>query len=138
MLGDPAQLPSPGRRDIFGTHLWRTFTILVVREIKRCRDPVLGNVLSKVRMGVCDEEVVDVLSNLLQPPDVDNIELDRTVVICSTRRECDDINDECIKKVVGEVSEYEALELTIMVILSGKLMGRGYRDTGRDFPINLN
>ncbi|MCG8626261.1 MAG: AAA family ATPase, partial [Proteobacteria bacterium] len=43
MLGDPALLPSPGRRDIFGTHLWRTFTILILREIKRCRDPVLGN-----------------------------------------------------------------------------------------------
>ena len=102
MLGDPAQLPSAGRRDIFGTHLWRTFTILILREIKRCRDPVLGNVLAKVRMDICDEEVVDVLSNLVQP-DVNNIELDRTIVICSTRRECTDINDECIKNVVGEV-----------------------------------
>ena len=34
MLGDPAQLPSPGRRDTFGTHLWHTFTILILREIK--------------------------------------------------------------------------------------------------------
>ena len=70
---------------------------MVLREIKLCRDPVLGN----------DEEAVDVLSNLLQPPDIDNIELDRTV-ICSTRRECD-INDECIKNV-GEVNEYAALD----------------------------
>ena len=92
MLGDPAQLPSPGRRDIFGTHLWRTFTISVLREIKRCHDPVLGNVLAKVRMGNSDEEVVDVLSNLVQPPDVGKIELDRTVVICSTRKECADIS----------------------------------------------
>ena len=106
MLGDPSQLPSPGRRDVFGTHLWRTFTILVLREIKRCHGPVLGNVPTKMRMDVCDEEVVDVLNNLLQPPDVDNIGLDRTI-ICSTRRKCDDINDECIKNV-GEVSEYEA------------------------------
>ena len=89
MLGDPSQLPSPGRRDIFGTHLWRTFTILI--QIKRCRDPVLSNVLTKVRIGICDEEVVDVLSNIVQPPDVDSIELDRTVVICSTRKECSDI-----------------------------------------------
>ena len=59
-------------------------------------------------MGVCDEEVVDVLSNLVQPPDVDNIELDKTVVICSTRNECSDINDECIKNVIGEETEYEA------------------------------
>jgi hypothetical protein len=110
MLGDPAQLPSPGRKDIFGTHLWHTFTILLLREIKRCRDPVLGNVLTKVRMGICDEEVIDVLNNLVQPPDIDNIELDRTVVICSTRRECSNINDECIKNVLGEVNEYEALD----------------------------
>ena len=96
MLGDPAQVPSPGRMGIFGTHLWRIFTILVLREIKRCCDPVLGNVLSKVRMCVYDEEV-NVLTNLVQPPDVDRFELDRTVVInCSTRRECNDINDECI------------------------------------------
>ena len=50
------------------------------------------------------------MSNLVQPPDVDNIELDRTVVICSTRRECSDIYDECIKKVLGAVNEYEALD----------------------------
>ena len=60
MLGDPAQLPSPGRRDI-GTHLWRTFTILILREIKQCCDPVLGKVLTEVRMGICDQEVIDVL-----------------------------------------------------------------------------
>ena len=78
-------------------------------EIKRCHDPVLGNVLTKVRMGICDK-VIDVLSNLVQPPDVDNIKLDRTVVICSTRKECSDINDECIKKVLGEINEYEALD----------------------------
>ena len=64
---------------------------------------ILSLEMTKVRMGICDEEVIDVLSNLVQPPDVHNIELDRTVVICSTRKECSDINDECIKNVVGEV-----------------------------------
>ena len=47
-------------------------------------------------MGICDQEVVNVLTNLVQPPDVHNIELDRTAVICSTR--------------VGEVNEYVALD----------------------------
>lgn len=61
MLGDPAQLPAVSTRDIFGTKLWRTFTILILREIKRCQDPVLGSVLGKVRMGVCDQEVNEVL-----------------------------------------------------------------------------
>ena len=52
MLGDPAQLPAVGRSDLFGTKLWRTFSILVLREIKRSQDPVLTSVLTKVRMGV--------------------------------------------------------------------------------------
>ena len=110
ILGDPAQLPAVGRSDIFGTQLWRTFTILILREIKRCQDPILSSVLSKVRMSVCDKEVTDVLSGLVKPPDVDSIELDRTVVICSTRNECDEANDLCINRIDGNESVYEALD----------------------------
>ena len=62
--------------------------------------------------------MVDVLSDLVQPPDIDNIEL---VVICSTHRECADTNDECIENVVGEVNKYEAIDTT-MVILSWRLI----------------
>ena len=54
-------------------------------------------------------EITDVLTNLVQPPDVDEIKLDRNVVICNTCRECD-INDEYIKNV-GEINEYEALDI---------------------------
>ena len=59
LLGDPAQLPAIGNRDIFGT--WRTFSILILREVKRATDPILSSILLKVRMGVCDEEVIQVL-----------------------------------------------------------------------------
>ena len=64
MLRDPAQLPAVGRSDLFGTHLWRTFSVLVLREIKRSQDPVLASVLTKVRMGVCDQEVTNVLRSM--------------------------------------------------------------------------
>ena len=110
MLGDPAQLPAVGRSDLFGTHLWQTFSILVLREIKRSQDPVLTSVLTKVRMGVCDKEVIDVLRGVLQPRNVDNIQIDRTVVICSTRDECDKVNDLCIHRIDGRESLYEALD----------------------------
>ena len=50
LLGDPAQLPAVGQRDIFGTSLWRTFSVLLLREVKRATDPVLCSILSKVRM----------------------------------------------------------------------------------------
>lgn len=54
MLGDPAQLPAVSRSDLFGTQLWRTFSVLVLREVKRSQDPVPTSVLTKVRMGwVC-------------------------------------------------------------------------------------
>ena len=80
---DPAQLPAVGRSDLFGTHLWRTFSILVLREIKRSQDPILTSVLTKIRMDMCDQEVTGVLRSIVQPRDMDKIQLDRTVVICS-------------------------------------------------------
>ena len=110
MLGDPAQLPAVGQRDIFGTTLWTKFSVLLLRELKRATDPVLCSVLSKISMGVCDEEVTRVLKSRLQPRNIHEIELDRTVVICSTRRECDEINSECIELVEGNEVLYEALD----------------------------
>ena len=109
LLGDPAQLPSVSRKDIFGTQLWRTFTVLLLREIKRSVDPVLTNILSQVRMGVCNSETQDILSGLVQPKDCDKLELDKTIVICSTRKECADINDKCIHRLQGHESVYKAL-----------------------------
>ena len=76
MLGDPAQLPAVGKSDLFGTQLWQTLSILVLRGIKRSQDPVLTSVLTNVRMGVCDKEVIDVLRGVLQPRNVDNIRIE--------------------------------------------------------------
>ena len=51
LLGDPAQLPAVSRSDILGTRLWHSFSILVLRESKRCTVSVLSKVLAKVRLG---------------------------------------------------------------------------------------
>ena len=110
LLGDPAQLPAIGQRDIFGTYLWTRFSILVLREMKRATDPVLCRVLSKVRLGVCDEEVTEVLKSRFQPKNIHDIELDKTVVICSTRKECEEINSACIERVGGSSVVYDAID----------------------------
>ena len=110
LLGDPAQLPAIGHRDIFGTQLWRTFSVLILREVKRATDPILSSVLLKVRMGICDKEVTQVLKSRLQPRNINDIQLDRTVVICSTRAECDEINEECLQRVDGNPVSYEAID----------------------------
>ena len=57
LLGDPAQLPAVSRMDIFGTTLWRQFSVLLLREVKHAEDPVFASTLAKVRMGTWDEEV---------------------------------------------------------------------------------
>ena len=109
-----------GQRDIYGTTLGAKFSVLVLREVKRATDPVLASVLSKVRLGIiCDEEVTEVLKSRVQPKDVSGIELDRTVVICSTRRKCDEINSACIARVEGTEVVYEALDTDHMAPTSG-------------------
>ena len=110
LLGDPAQLPAVGQRDIFATKLWSQFSMLLLREVKRATDPVLCSVLGKVRLGVCDQEVTEVLESRLRERNVSKIELDRTVVICSTRKECEEINTSCIELVEGNEVVYEALD----------------------------
>ena len=109
-MGDPAQLPAIGHWDIFGTQLWRTFSVFILREVKRATDPILSSVLLKVRMGVCDQEVLQVLQSRVQPRNIEDIQLDRTVVICSTRAECDKINEECLERVQGNPVSYEAID----------------------------
>ena len=88
LLGDPAQLPAVSRRDIFGTRLWQNFTIIVLREVKRATDPQLTSILSKIRLGICEKEVLDVLQTCLQSCDIAAVDIDKTVVICSTVAEC--------------------------------------------------
>ena len=107
LLGEPAQLPAI---DIFGTQLWHTFSILMLREVKHATDPILSSVLLKVRMGVCDQEVIQVLKSHVRPRNISDIELDRTVVICSTCVECNEVNEECLEKLDGNPINYEAID----------------------------
>ena len=108
LLGDPAQLPAVSRRDIFGTHLWQNFAIMVLREVKRATDPQLTSIHSKIRLGVCDKEVLDVLQTCLQSRDVATVDLNKTVVICSTIAECNEINAQCLERLRGNAVSYEA------------------------------
>ena len=59
--------------------------VLVLREVKRATDPILASVLSKVWLGICDEEVTEVLKSRVQPKDVSDIDLDRTLSAIKAR-----------------------------------------------------
>ena len=108
LLGDPAQLPAVSGIDIFGTYLWHKFTVILLQEVNRATDPTLCAVLSKIREGICDTHVSEVLQTRLQNQDINAIDLDRTVIICSTRAECDKLNDQCLDRILGQICEYEA------------------------------
>ena len=108
LLGDPAQLSAVSGVDIFGTYLWHNFTVLLLREIKRASDPVLSSILTKIREGICDSDVTKVLLSRLRKRDIDAVDLDKTVIICSTRQECAQINHQCLQKLPGTMCEFEA------------------------------
>ena len=96
LLGDPAQLPAVSNRDIFGTDLWRTFDVLLLREVKRAKDPQLQSLLEKVRIGVHNKEVERILrsscksediawTSMLQPSLVRNTRSARNLTQCAWR-----------------------------------------------------
>ena len=110
LLGDPAQLPAVSSRDIFGTDLWKTFSILLLREVKRAKDPQLQSLLEKVRVGVYDEEVEHILCSRCEKEDVAKVDLNATVIICSKREECRHFNTVCLEMLEGSGMHYEAVD----------------------------
>ena len=87
LFGDPAQLPALSSRDIFGTDLWKTFSVLLLSEMKRAKDPQLQSLLEKVRVGVYDEDVEHILCSRYEKEDVAKVDLNATVITCSKREE---------------------------------------------------
>ena len=105
-LDDPAQLPAVLNRDIFGTHLWRNFSVLLLREVKHTKDPQLQSPLEKVRFGVLDEEVEQILRSRCEAEDIAKVDLNATVIICCKRDECKKFNTHCMELLEGTGMHY--------------------------------
>ena len=85
--------------------------MLLLREIKRATDPTLSVLLTKIREGTCDNHISQVLQTRLHKQDIDTVDLDKTVIICATREECNKINNQCLEKITGSLCEYDADDL---------------------------
>lgn len=72
-MDDPAQLPAVSGVDIFGTFLWHKF------RLKRATDPILSEILVKIREGICDTHVSQVLRTKLAKRDIDAVDMDKTL-----------------------------------------------------------
>ncbi len=139
LFGDPAQLPAISRMDVFGTTLWRQFTILLLWEVKRASVPALASLLAKVRFGICDQQLDSTLHSHVSEENWDSFDLDTTVVICSRRDRCDEINNHCIKRLEGCSCEFTAVDTDHYTASHCvPLITTGYNATGSVCPTSLS
>ena len=111
LFGDPAQLPPVSNTDILNTKTWLSgFSIVQLKEIVRAKDPILSSILLKIREGTVDNKVDSVLKSRLRPININSVDLSHTVIICSRRKEVDEINAECLKYIEGNAHEFVAVD----------------------------
>ena len=111
LFGDPAQLPPVSNTDIFNTKIWLShFSIMQLKETVRAKDSALNAALLKIREGIVDNEVASLLKGRLRSIQISSIDFKRTIIICSRRKEVDEINEECLNYIDGSVQEYEAID----------------------------
>ena len=111
LFGDPAQLPPVSNTDIFNTKVWlNSFSVMQLKEPVRAKDSTLSAVLLKIREGIVDDQVSSVLKSRVSSMDIASVDLTRTVIICSRRKEVDQINAECLNYINGTVQEYMAID----------------------------
>ena len=108
LFGDPAQLPPVSNTDIFNTKIWlNSFSVM---HPVRAKDPTLSAARLKIREGIIDNKVAFLLKSRLRHIDIASVDLTRTVIICSRRKEVDVINAECLNYIDGTVHEYIAID----------------------------
>lgn len=110
LMGDPAQLPAI-EQDIFDTHLWRRFDIVMLKDVKRQEDVAFQSILSTVRMGETTDDVNSILkSRVLHNIDIShiNIEDDGGAIICSLRKERDVWNKLFLERIDTESYTFAA------------------------------
>ena len=111
LFGDPAQMPPVSNTDIFNTKIWlNSFSVMQLKEPVRAKDPTLSTSLLKIREGIVDDEVSFLLKSRLRCINIAAVDLTRTVIICSRRKEVDVINAECLNYTDGTVHEYVAVD----------------------------
>ena len=73
----------------------------------RTKDHILSLIPLKIKTEICDDQVVSVLKDRLTRV---NSSSNITVIICSTRKEVDAINSECLKLIYGCKHKFVAVD----------------------------
>ena len=110
LMGDPTQLPAI-ERDIFDSFLWRKFSIVMLKDIRRQDDETFQNMLSTIRLGKTNSEIDHILrSKVVSIDDIDAIDLSNAAIICSFRRERNHWNSIFLDKLDTEPFTFDATD----------------------------
>eukprot|EP00795_Rhopilema_esculentum_P014984 gene14984-6138_t len=110
LMGDPAQLPAI-ERDIFDSFLWRKFSIVMLKDIKRHDDETFQHMLSTIRLRKTNCEIDDILrTKVVSIDDIDAIDLGNAAIICSFRRERNHWNSIFLEKLDTELFTFDATD----------------------------
>ena len=71
---------------------------------------MLSSILLKIKEGICDDHVESVLKSRLEKVHIASIDLTKTVIICSRRKEVDAINEQCLQLISGHEYKLEATD----------------------------
>ena len=66
--------------------------------------------LKKVRVGIHDKEVENILQSRCRAEDLGKVDLNATVIICSMRAECAKFNELCLEMLEGQSMQYDAID----------------------------
>jgi hypothetical protein len=108
LFGDPAQLPSRGM-PFFCGDLFQYFKVFTLKTIVRQENIEFTRILQQIRLGLTPEPVCKALRSRLIPNiDYDEVIKQHITVIVSLRKDCDRINQECLRRLPGKEFVYVA------------------------------
>lgn len=107
--GDLFQLPCVSQNSVLITHSTKfkrcIKTVVELRNVIRQSDHLFKNVLNKIRIGVVDSEVANVLKARFVKPQISENNIKPTKLFC-TRKSVDYLNDKELNKLAKEGYEF--------------------------------
>ncbi len=109
LLGDPLQLPAI-HSSVYSNPMFTTFNFYILKEVQRQDNPTFQNILSKVRVGMCDDQVHKILKSRVCSPPTSASELQDSSIIVSTIAERDAWNDKIIETMNKPLTSFHAVD----------------------------
>jgi ATP-dependent DNA helicase PIF1 len=133
VFGDLMQLPPVDGIKVFKAAVWRLFHPLFLEQPRRQSDQRFFRVLNKIRFGIVDEEVKEILTERWQQYDPLQ-SVWNTTYLCSLRKEADAMNHTVLSGMPrSKAITYNAVDFENGERLEGTEFSRTFK-RGTNFP----